>query len=128
MGLWLLSFTQREVAVIVEAETLTHARLLAAANQICRASQFDEGVAIKPAFQPRIPADLIGRALSQDETADLLGMLTIRASEETASDQIETAAAAPRKAGPVERRFAGNANKPTRRCYRVLPATSTAAR
>jgi hypothetical protein len=48
MGLWLLSFTEREVAVIVEAETLTHARLLAAANQICRASLFDEGVAIKP--------------------------------------------------------------------------------
>jgi hypothetical protein len=93
MGLWLLSFTQREVAVIVEAETLTHARLLTAANQICRASQFDEGVPIKPAFQARIPADLIGRALSQDETADLLSLLTISASEEAASDQIETAAA-----------------------------------
>jgi hypothetical protein len=46
MGLWLLSFTEREVAIIVEAETLTHARLLAAANQVCRASQFDEGWAI----------------------------------------------------------------------------------
>jgi hypothetical protein len=40
MGLWLLSFTEREVAIIVEAETLTHARLLAAANQVCRVSQF----------------------------------------------------------------------------------------
>jgi hypothetical protein len=28
MGLWLLSFTEHEVAIIVEAETLTHARLL----------------------------------------------------------------------------------------------------
>jgi hypothetical protein len=44
MALWLLSFTQREVAVIVDAETLAHARLLAAANQICRASLFDEGL------------------------------------------------------------------------------------
>jgi hypothetical protein len=93
MGLWLLSFTQREVAVIVEAETLAHARLLAAANQICRASLFDEGVAIKPSFQARIPADFIGRALSQDETADLLSMLAIGNSNEAESDRIEEAAA-----------------------------------
>jgi hypothetical protein len=93
MALWLLSFTQREVAVIVEAETLAHARLLAAANQICRASLFDEGVAIKPSFQARIPSDLIGRALSRDETADLLRMLKIDAPEDAPSDQIETAAA-----------------------------------
>jgi hypothetical protein len=50
MGLWLLSFTQREVAVIVEAETLVHARLIAAANQICRASLFDEGLPLSPVF------------------------------------------------------------------------------
>jgi hypothetical protein len=93
MRLWLLSFTQREVAVIVEAETLAHARLLAAANQICRASLFDEGVAIKPCFQPRIPSDLIGRALLQDETADLLTTLRLAASEEAVTDQIETVAA-----------------------------------
>jgi hypothetical protein len=93
MALWLLSFTQREVAVIVEAETLAHARLLTAANQICRASLFDEGVAIKPSFQARIPSDLIGRALSQDETADLLSMLKIGAPEDAPSDQIETVAA-----------------------------------
>jgi hypothetical protein len=85
MGLWLLSFTQREVAVIVEAETLAHARLLAAVNQVCRASQFDEGFPIKPSFQARIPADFIGRALSQDETADLLSTLTIEDSVEEAA-------------------------------------------
>jgi hypothetical protein len=45
MGLWLISFTQREVAVIVAAETIAHARLLSAANQVCWASQFDEGFA-----------------------------------------------------------------------------------
>ena len=93
MGLWLLSFTQREVAVIVEAETLAHARLLAAANQICRASLFDEGVAIKPCFHTQIPPDFIGRTLSQDETADLLSMLTIGAGYKALSDQSEAAAA-----------------------------------
>jgi hypothetical protein len=77
MGLWLLSFTQREVAVIVEAETLAHARLIAAANQVCRASEFDEGWAIKPSIREQIPANFIGRTLSQDETADLLSTLTI---------------------------------------------------
>jgi hypothetical protein len=77
MGLWLLSFTELEVAMIVEAETLAHARLLAAANQVCRASQFDEGWAIKPSIREQIPPDFIGRTLSQDETADLLSTLTI---------------------------------------------------
>ena len=93
MGLWLLSFIQREVAVIVEAETLAHARLLAAANQICRASLFDEGFAIKPSLQARISPDFIGRALSQDETADLLSTLKIGASNENVSDQVEPVAA-----------------------------------
>jgi hypothetical protein len=40
-----------------------------------------------------LPSDLIGRALSQDETVDLLSMLKIGAPEEAVSDQIETAAA-----------------------------------
>jgi hypothetical protein len=88
MGLWLLSFTEREVALIVEAETLTHARLLAAANQVCRAS-LDEGWAIKPSVHAQIPADFIGRTLSQDETADLLSTLTICARHEALIDQGE---------------------------------------
>jgi hypothetical protein len=89
MGLWLLSFTEREVAIIVEAETITHARLLAAANQVCRVSQFDEGWAIKPAIRERIPSDFIGRTLSQDETADLLSTLTIGARYEALLDESE---------------------------------------
>lgn len=93
MGLWLLSFSQREVAVIVEAETLVHARLLAAANQICRASQFDEGFAIKPAVQERIASVFIGRALTQDETTDLLSMLKTASTNEAVSEQIEAVAA-----------------------------------
>jgi hypothetical protein len=89
MGLWLLSFTEREVAMIVEAETLAHARLLAAANQVCRASQFEEGWAIKPSIRAQIPADFIGRTLSQDETADLLSTLTICARYGALVDQGE---------------------------------------
>ena len=89
MGLWLLSFTEREVSVIVEAETLTHARLLAAKDQVCRASLFDEGWAIKPSIHAQIPADFIGRALSQDETADLLSTLTICARYEALIDRGE---------------------------------------
>jgi hypothetical protein len=87
MGLWLLSFTEREVAMIVEAETLAHARLLAAANQVCRASPFEEGWAIKPSTRAQIPADFIGRTLSQDETADLLSTLTICARYEALVDR-----------------------------------------
>ena len=89
MGLWLLSFTEREVAVLVEAETLTHARLLAASNQVCRASLFDEGWAIKPSIRAQIPADFIGRALSQDETADLLSTLSIGARYDALVEQDE---------------------------------------
>jgi hypothetical protein len=98
MGLWLLSFTEREVAVIMEAETLAHARLLAAANEVCRASLFDEGWAIKPSIQAQIAADLIGRALSQDETADLLSTLTICARYEALIDLGESGA--PRRKEP----------------------------
>jgi hypothetical protein len=87
MGLWLLSFTEREVSVIVEAETLAHARLLAAKDQICRASLFDEGWAIRPSIRAQIPPDFIGRSLSQDETADLLSTLTICARYEALVDQ-----------------------------------------
>jgi hypothetical protein len=93
MGLWLLSFTEPEVALMVEAETLAHARLLAVPNQACRAPLLDEGFAIKPSLRTRIPADLVGRVLSQDETADLLSTLTIVASNEDLKDQIEAVAA-----------------------------------
>jgi hypothetical protein len=94
MRLWLLSFAQRELAVIVEAETLAHARLLAAANQVCRASLFDEGWAIKPSLHAQIPAEFIGRVLSQNETADLLSTLTVAAEYKALiSDQAEASAA-----------------------------------
>jgi hypothetical protein len=50
-------------------------------------------LAIKPCFHVQIPADFIGRTLSQDETADLLSMLTIGAGYKALSDQSESAAA-----------------------------------
>jgi hypothetical protein len=60
-----------------------------AANQVCRASQFDEGWAIRPSICEQIPADFIGRTLSQDETADLLSTLTIGARYEALIDESE---------------------------------------
>jgi len=76
MGLWLLSFAGKGVAAIVNAESLSHARLLAAADGFCRASLFDEGYAIDPDLTIMIPEHFIGRKLSRDEVADVLKTLT----------------------------------------------------
>jgi hypothetical protein len=64
MGLWLLSFTGRRNAAVVRAETLAQARLLAVADDIERASHFDEGFAIDPQCAAQILPSLIGRQLS----------------------------------------------------------------
>jgi hypothetical protein len=77
MRLWLLSFTGNGTAVIIKAESLSHARLLAAARGYCRASLFDEGYAIDPDLATMIPTDLIGRMLSRDEVAKLLKTLIV---------------------------------------------------
>jgi hypothetical protein len=70
MGLWWLSF-KCGTAVIVRAETLVHARLLAAADEVARAYLFDAGFRVDPEFEQMIPDDLIGRTLSRDEVTDL---------------------------------------------------------
>jgi hypothetical protein len=70
MSLWWLSF-QGGATIIVRAETLVHARLLAAADQVARAYLFDAGFQVDPEFEQMIPHDLIGRTLSRDEAADL---------------------------------------------------------
>jgi hypothetical protein len=80
MGLWLLSFTGGGIAVIIKAESLSHARLLVAARGFSRASLFDEGYVIDPDLTIMIPNDLIGRGLSQDEAANLLKLLISRSS------------------------------------------------
>ena len=53
--------------VIVRAETLVHARLLAAADEVARAYLFDDGFLVDPEFEQMIPDDLIGRTLSREE-------------------------------------------------------------
>jgi hypothetical protein len=70
MALWWLSFKGGR-AVIVRAETLVHARLLAAAEETPRAHLFDAGFQVDPEFEQMIPDGLIGRTLSHDEASDL---------------------------------------------------------
>jgi hypothetical protein len=86
MGLWLLSYTERNVAVIIEAESLTHARLRAAVDGLCRAALFDEGFAIDPKFASRIPTDLIGRKLSRGDTCDLFKTLSVEPPKQDMSE------------------------------------------
>jgi hypothetical protein len=73
-GLWWLSF-RGGTAVIVPAETLVHARLLAVANDLGRAYLFDDGFRVDPEYEQMIPDDLIGRTLSRGEATDLLRRL-----------------------------------------------------
>jgi hypothetical protein len=70
MRLWWLSF-KGGTTVIMRAETLVHARLLAAADEIARACLFDAGFRVDPEFEQMITDNLIGRTLSRDEAADL---------------------------------------------------------
>jgi hypothetical protein len=74
MRLWGLSFKGGRT-VIVRAETLVHARLLAAANEGARAYLFEDGFVVDPEFEQMIPDELIGRTLSLDETTELLTWL-----------------------------------------------------
>jgi hypothetical protein len=55
----------------VRAETLVHARLLAAADEVARAYLFNAGFRVDPEFEQMIPDDLIGRTLSREEVTDL---------------------------------------------------------
>jgi hypothetical protein len=70
MSLWWLSY-KGGTTFIVQAETLVHARLLAAADKVARAYLFDAGFRVDPEFEQFIPDDLIGRTLSGDEAAEL---------------------------------------------------------
>ena len=74
MTLWWLSFRGGS-AVIIEGELITHARVLAVANELGRASQFDDGYAIDPDLAESIPEDFIWRKLSPKEASDLLNEL-----------------------------------------------------
>jgi hypothetical protein len=74
MGLWLLSFKDSGAAII-EAESMTHARLLVAVKGLVRASHFVEGCQVDPEYIPLIPSETIGRRLTADEAHDLLMLL-----------------------------------------------------
>jgi hypothetical protein len=62
-------------AVIVEAESMAHARLLAVVNDMGRASHFTDGYPIDPHLVELIPEELIERKLSPAEADELLDQL-----------------------------------------------------
>jgi hypothetical protein len=74
MRMWLLSFKDTGAAII-EAESMTHARLLVAVKGLVRASHFVEGCQIDPEYIPLIPSEAVGCRLSADEAHDLLMLL-----------------------------------------------------
>jgi hypothetical protein len=74
MTLWWLKFRGGR-AVIIEGESLAHARLLVAVNELGRTSHFIEGYPVDPEFVEMIPQDWIGRKLSPDEASDLFKLL-----------------------------------------------------
>jgi hypothetical protein len=74
--LWWLEFFGGR-AVIIEGESLAHARLLATVNEFGRASQFVGGYAIDSHLMELIPEDYIGRTLSRTDADDLLQQLRL---------------------------------------------------
>jgi hypothetical protein len=74
MTLWWLTFRGGS-AVIVEGNSVTHARVLAVSNELGRASQFEDGYAIDPDLAEMIPDEVTWRKLSPKEAADILMML-----------------------------------------------------
>jgi hypothetical protein len=72
--MWWLSFFGGDV-VIIEAASLAHARLLAAANVLGRASHFAEGHSISSGLATLIPDNFLRRILSPTETKQLLKLL-----------------------------------------------------
>jgi hypothetical protein len=72
--MWWLSFNDGSV-VILAASSLTHARLLAAAKGLGRASDFIEGNQIDTEHLPPIPGEFVGRMLSPVDARRLLDVL-----------------------------------------------------
>jgi hypothetical protein len=74
MTMWWLSFADGSV-VIIAASSLAHARLLAAAKGLGRASHFIEGNLIDAQRVPPIPLEFVGRMLSPVDARQLLEIL-----------------------------------------------------
>jgi len=72
--MWWLSFVDGSV-VIMTAASLAHARLLAAAKGLGRASEFVEGRRIDVERLPPIPEQFVGRILSPVDARQLLDVL-----------------------------------------------------
>jgi hypothetical protein len=72
--MWWLLFRDGGV-VIISASSLAHARLLAAANGLGRASHFVEGNFIDTERLPTIPSEFVGRMLSPVEARQLVELL-----------------------------------------------------
>jgi hypothetical protein len=73
--MWWLSFPGGGGVIIIEATSLSHARLLAAMNDLGRVSSFVEGYSIDPDLAALIPEDAIGRMLAPVEARKLLKLL-----------------------------------------------------
>jgi hypothetical protein len=72
--MWWLSFSDGGV-VIIGASSLVHARLLAAAKGLGRASHFVEGNLIDTERLPPIPAEFVGKMLSPVDARRLVEIL-----------------------------------------------------
>ncbi len=72
--MWWLSFSDGSV-VIIAASSLAHARLLAAAKGLGRASHFVEGNRIDTERLPPIPAEFVGKMLSPVDARQLIDIL-----------------------------------------------------
>jgi hypothetical protein len=81
--MWWLSFIGGSV-VILEATSLSHARLLAAAKNLGRAAQFVEGYFIRDDLARMIPDDFLERLLSSDEGWRLGKRLRYRSQDDDA--------------------------------------------
>ena len=64
--MWWITFRDGS-AVIVEATSLLHARMLAAVNEIGRVAQFADGYRLAAELAALVPDNRIGRLLSCDD-------------------------------------------------------------
>jgi hypothetical protein len=72
--MWWLSFRDGGV-VLIHAASLAHARLLAAAKGLGRASDFVDGNLIDTERLPPIPQEFIGRMLSPIDARQLIEIM-----------------------------------------------------
>src|ERR1700693_3924154 len=63
--MWWITFRDG-TAVIIEAASLAHARMLAAVHQLGRVAQFAAGYRLSPELAAMVPDDCVGRLLSRD--------------------------------------------------------------